>query len=197
MLLSQKETEVLRLKRAVKETRKGKVADVSGDKMSGSLSAACLDNSDKAIIARLRQEVKELNDIIALQSHSEQSLTKQLQYLKTNRSKEDVNYEYVKNIFLKYLIFQGQNADEANRMKEILMDLLMVTKQEKESLSKARDSKGFWRIFYGDTAKEEALADLNSSYIIRNAFRTQSAMDKVDNATNDNSDPSEDKKEMP
>lgn len=195
MLLTQKEAEILKLKRAAKERGKGKMADISSDKTGGSLSAACLDNNDKAVIARLRQEVKELNDIIALQSHSEQSLTKQLQYLKTNRTKEDINYEYIKNIFIKYLIFQDQNAGEANRMKEILLDMLKVTKQEKEALNRAKESKGFWKIFYGDSGKEEALADLNSSFVIRSTQKLLAQIDRAENSTNENSDPSEDKKE--
>jgi len=192
MLLSQKEAEILKLKRAVKEARKEKVTDISAGRVGGSLSAACLDNSDRAVIARLKQEVKDLNDIIALQSHSEQSLTKQLHQINTNRSKEDINYEYIKNVFLKYLIFQDESKEDANKMKEILLDLLKITKQEKESLNKVKDSKGFWKIFYGDKGKEEALADLNSSYVIRSQ-RAKTAY--AESFTNDNSDPSEDKKE--
>lgn len=191
-MLSQKEAEILKLKKAIREGKKGinKLPGSMADRSGASLSAACLDNSDKAIIAQLRQEIRNLNEIIALQSHSEQGLSKKLQYLETTRSKGDVNYEYIKNVFLKYLIFKDSSGDEAERLKNLLLDLLNVTKQEKESINKTKDSKGFWNIFSSDTTKEDALTTLNSSYVIRPCSKSQ-----MDLSLSDVSSPTESKNE--
>lgn len=137
------------------------------DRCGSFSSAASLDANEKYVIAQLRQQVKNLNEVIAMQSQSEQGLSKRVQYLENSRSKEEINYEYIKNVFLKYLVFRDSNDEEAKRLRDILLDLLRASKQEKETLEKAKNSKGFWKLFTKNGSKDEMLLNLSSSYFAR------------------------------
>ncbi len=184
-ILNEKEAEISKLKDTIKSLRRlGKTPEkpgksdpvltaFSGSRLNATMvtaatssSVASLGGDDKAVIAQLEHRIKELTEVITLQSYAEQVLNKKVQHLELTRNKGDINYEYIKNVFLKYLIFKEHGEADAKRMEEILLELLKINKAEKESLDKARESKGFWGLFYKDTAKDEALANLNTSYIV-------------------------------
>lgn len=137
------------------------------DRFGSFSSAASLDSNDKYVIAQLKQQVKELNNVIALQSAAEQELNKRLQYLESSRSKGEINYEYIKNVFLKYLTFKDNKIEDANLLRDILLDLLKVSKHERESLEKENDNKGFWKLFYKSDIKNGVLPVYKSTQLIR------------------------------
>eukprot|EP00826_Nyctotherus_ovalis_P042133 TRINITY_DN4302_c0_g1_i2.p2 TRINITY_DN4302_c0_g1~~TRINITY_DN4302_c0_g1_i2.p2 ORF type:complete len:207 (-),score=69.78 TRINITY_DN4302_c0_g1_i2:16-636(-) len=181
-MLTKKDEEIAKLKESLaslksplKLKKHSRMSDSSIPFMSSTLvdrygsfsSAASLDANEKYVIAQLRQQVKNLNEVIAMQSQTEQGLSKRVQYLENSRSKEEINYEYIKNVFLKYLIFRDSNEEEAKRLRDILLDLLKASKQEKEILEKARSSKSFWKLFTSNRSKDEMLLNLSSSYFAK------------------------------
>jgi len=181
MLLSKKDEEISKLKEIITSIKsplkqgKNRLSDSNIPFMSNTLidrfgsfsSAASLGADEKYVIAQLKQEICNLKNVIALQSQAEQGLNKRLQYLESSRSKGEINYEYIKNIFLKYLLFKDTNEEDAKKLCDILLDLLKVNKQEKEILEKARNSKGFWKLFKKNEVKAEILMNLSSSYLVK------------------------------
>jgi hypothetical protein len=137
------------------------------DRFGSFSSAASLDTNEKYVIAQLRQEIRNLKDVIVLQSQTEQGLNKRVQYLESSRSKGEINYEYIKNVFIKYLLFKDNNEEDTKRLCDILLDLLRVNKQEKETIEKARNSKGFWKLFTKNEVKDETLMNLSSPYLVK------------------------------
>ncbi len=136
--------------------------------MTASSSAASLGGDDKTVIAQLEQSVGELNEVIGLHRYAEQELTKKLRHFESTRSKGDINYEYVKNIFLKYVAFSRNGAkEEVKRLESLMLDLLHVNREEKDSLAKATEgsktSSYLWGLF--SAPHEPTLANLNASYV--------------------------------
>ncbi len=138
--------------------------------VTASSSGASLGGDDKAVIIQLEQRVAELSEVINMHSQSEQETAKKLRHYEMTRSSGDINYEYIKNIFLKYLAFANNGVVvEAKRLETLMLDLLHVNMEEKASLQKATTSKSyFWGLF--SAPKEAGLANLNASYVAPNKF---------------------------
>jgi len=186
MLLSEKEAELLKWKEMVHKMKRGgskqfeksaktdtslpvfpnKILPTISSGTTKTFSAASLTGDDKEKIVQLEQKIKELSEVINLQGYTEKALSKKVDFYESSKNNEDVNYEYIKNIFLKYLIFKEHGEEESKRLEQILLDILKVTPQEKESLTKGRSTKGIWGLFYKDTSKEEALASLSTSFVV-------------------------------
>jgi len=125
------------------------IQDVS--RLDSNVSKDSIDNDKDKKIQALERNINNLTEILKLHREIEGDLKKKLHLLENSRSK-DVNYEYIKNIFTKYLLFLAKGSDiEAKQMEILLLDLLHYTKQEKENLEKARQarpsSRGFFSIF--------------------------------------------------
>eukprot|EP01022_Parablepharisma_sp_SALTPOND_P030922 TRINITY_DN777_c0_g1_i1.p1 TRINITY_DN777_c0_g1~~TRINITY_DN777_c0_g1_i1.p1 ORF type:complete len:816 (-),score=60.65 TRINITY_DN777_c0_g1_i1:3194-5641(-) len=89
-----------------------------------------------------------MNEVLNLHRQVEQDLNRKLRLLEKTKTKDDVNYEYVKNIFTKYVLFVAKNSmAEAKQMETLLLELLHYTKQEKEDLEKARQGKSAGGLF--------------------------------------------------
>ena len=162
-ILNEKEAEISKLKVSIRSSKGNSKTLIRGERTSDPdiikeslldrtgkfASEASFEANDRIVIAQLRMHIKELMDIIGMQSNREKELNKKVNYYESNRKKEDVNYEYIKNVFLKYLAYKNNNEEESNRMKEILLDLLSVTKKEKEQLTKYK-TDGLWKFLYDD-----------------------------------------------
>ena len=162
-ILNEKEAEISKLKVSIRSSKGNSKTLIRGERTSDPdiikeslldrtgkfASEASFEANDRIVIAQLRMHIKELMDIIGMQTNREKELSKKVNYYESNRKKEDVNYEYIKNVFLKYLAYKDNNEEESNRMKEILLDLLSVTKKEREQLTKYK-AGGFWKSLYDD-----------------------------------------------
>ena len=190
--MGERESEISRLKEAVKSLRKIPKSSEKSSKLdpstptklnvtagtAASSSVASLGGDDKAVIAQLEQRTKELTEVITLQSYAGQTLGRKVQHLEMNRNKGDINYEYIKNIFLRYLIFKEHGETDTKRLEEILLDLLKVNKEEKETLEKAREPNGLlWGLLYRRDSKQEALTNLSHIvYPTKKMTRVQTEM---------------------
>ncbi len=145
--MSQRETELSKLKETMKT-----VKVVSSSKVTPVIALSAVnkaspkskpDTTEKDIkISQLERDLTNLNEVLNLHRQVEQDLNKKLHILEKSKSKDDINYEYIKNIFTKYVLFLAKNsAVEAKQMESLLFDLLHYTKQEKEDLEKARSGK--------------------------------------------------------
>ena len=132
-------------------------------------------------ISQLERDLANLNEILTLHRQVEQDLNKKLRLLEKSKTKDDVNYEYIKNIFTKYVLFTAKNsAAEARQMEILLFDLLHYTKQEKEDLEKMRQPRttaGFFSLFSGANNGNDAKASvpgITGSYTPQTTGRSQS-----------------------
>lgn len=78
------------------------------------------------------------------------------------------NLEYLKNVFLKYLVYVSRGVNESQNMEKIMLDLLKVTKEEKEELDKVRQKKSIWAsLFSKDNNKNNSniISAMNSSFL--------------------------------
>ncbi len=116
-------------------------------------------------VGQLEQELAGMVEAMNLQREVEQDLKKKIRLLEKARTKEDVDYEYIKNIFTKYVVFLSHgSAAEAKQMEAFLFDLLHFTKEEKESLEKARQSRsGFLGIF--SAGGKTSVPGITGSYV--------------------------------
>lgn len=172
-MLAEKDAEILKLKESLRYLRKqGKSPEkVKPDVnvtagTAASSSAASLFGDEKVAIVQLEQKIGELTEVINLHRLAEQDMSKKLRHFEMSRTKEDVNCEYVRNIFLKYLIFSENGAEsDAKRLEKLLLELLHINRQEKEALEKSRANKSsFWNIF---ASNDVSFAELNtSSYVL-------------------------------
>ncbi len=117
------------------------------------------------MIAQLEKDLGSLNDLLLLHRQIEQDLKNKLRVFETSKSKEDMNCEYMKNVFIKYLAFLANGATaDARQMERLLFDLLQVTKAEREELDKARTSKGSLLAIFSKGTKGPA-AGITGSFI--------------------------------
>ncbi len=106
--------------------------------------------------------------MLNLHRQVEQDLNKKLHLLEKTKTKEDVNYEYIKNIFTKYIVFTAHgSAAEAKQMESFLFDLLHYTKEEKENLEKSRRTKGgFLGIFGSGAGTKASIPGITGTYVV-------------------------------
>ena len=174
-LLAQRELEVTKLKETIKNIRIQ--AQMQERSRSGPVIALAPVNKtpmsptngtpkDVTKIQQLERDLANLNEVLNLHRQVEQDLNKKLRAQEKTKSKEDVNYEYVKNIFMKFLLFSAQgSAAEAKQMESLLYDLLGFTKKEREDLDKARQSKVGFLNFFSNTSQKSSVPGITGSYV--------------------------------
>ncbi len=130
-------------------------------------SASTLPINDKDIrIAQLEKDMANLNEVLQLHRQVEQDLNKKLRAAESSKTKEDINYEYFKNVFIKYLAFLTNGAaPEAAQMEALLFNLLHINKAEREELEKARSSKPGWLNFFSRAPTRGPAAGITGSFI--------------------------------
>ena len=97
---------------------------------------------EKSRIQLLEQEISNMQIILKLHINTEQDLNNKLRYLQASKTKEDINYEYFKNIFIQYLGYNGKNQQqECSRMEKLLFQLLSMNKAEIEKIHNSRHKK--------------------------------------------------------
>jgi len=111
--------------------------------------------------------------MLNLHRQVEADLKKKVQTLEKAKPKDEINYEYIKNIFTKFLFFTTKNSiNEAKQMEILLYDLLHYTKQEKEELDKIRNPKNERGFFsgliskaLGNSSEPESVPGITGNYI--------------------------------
>lgn len=136
-------------------------------------STASLKIEEKELkIMQLETELANLSEVLNLHRQAEQDLNKKLMLLESSKTKENVNFEYFKNVFMKFLVFRSVGSDtEEKQLENILLDLLHLNKQEREELLKATQSKNsFLGLFSLGSNKDPKLT---GSYIVPMSDRFQ------------------------
>ena len=99
-------------------------------------------------VSVLCEEIESLEYIINLHTKTERELNSKVRYLERSKTKEDINYEYFKNVFLKYVSYSGAGAEkDAGQLLEVLFDLLHVNLQDKETVFTPKPPSSLWNYF--------------------------------------------------
>lgn len=88
---------------------------------------------------------------IAIASNQDQALVKKLNEVEKDKVKETLNYDYIKNVFVKYLVYQANaNEKEAMTLEKVLFTVLKATENDISMIEKARDKNtgGLLSYFY-------------------------------------------------
>ena len=138
-MLIEKDKQIGMLRNEIKELQ-NKLSRAPADSSKGN-SLVLTEKALRKLNAE--EEISNMRMLLDMHVQTEKEMSEKIKQLST---KETVNVEYIKNIFLKYLLYSkcGRNV-EMKMMLGILYDMFKVTAQEKDEIEKGKTGGVIWK----------------------------------------------------